>query len=435
MDKLATFFWNREEGSGAEYEVNLRGPESRCLVQVFSRQTIQSSQLRDQTFKDDKALETIINSLYDEVGKLGKGGLVVSTIFRAKESRQWVQIVPATGSSFKAPGSYLLLEPGHPPQLKKLDQTPINIKDGAHLIVPVDETAQGKLKSLLEYLRWYSPDLESLVLNTIRQPSLERRLERIERMRQPGKTDSARTPGLLARLRPLFAPVVIALLAVILVLVYQIPERLAARTGADDSSAGSGQVSGGAGQQDGTTQPGTGDPDAAEPVAIGAMAEALISKLASFPADDPVGVLYASHFESLAGTGGDEILKNEVFAWGMVKLLAIRHDKVDTDGKRYSLRDIEWRSDAKRMLGDLNKILGSNELSMIATVTCSAFAENRDQNQAGLPSVAGDTVSGRVDIAVKCEAASAAAAVQGLRDLIAYLDSRALQLQGGEGTE
>ena len=50
----------------------------------------------------------------------------------------------------------------------------------SHIIIPVDKLHQDDLSRFLNYLSWYTPDFENLILHTIRNPLLETRVSVLE---------------------------------------------------------------------------------------------------------------------------------------------------------------------------------------------------------------------------------------------------------------
>ncbi|MCP4700571.1 MAG: hypothetical protein GY862_27520, partial [Gammaproteobacteria bacterium] len=88
------------------------------------------------------------------------------------ETSEIIEInIVSIGSENAAIKSFLLLQTGEKPQWKNIN-TDINengfqVKEGFHIVLPVNHHAEEALRYLRGYLKWYSPDLEALVLNSI----------------------------------------------------------------------------------------------------------------------------------------------------------------------------------------------------------------------------------------------------------------------------
>lgn len=94
------------------------------------------------------------------------------------EKRCSCSLVVFSAAAYRPPATLLLLQPmtAEIVQLQPSFQIPL----GAHLIIPIDAVQEAPLASLRESLRGLPPDLEAVVLNTIRGPSLEARLSKVE---------------------------------------------------------------------------------------------------------------------------------------------------------------------------------------------------------------------------------------------------------------
>jgi hypothetical protein len=92
------------------------------------------------------------------------------------------------GSSFKPPQKMLRLSPTGSTRFEEIQQS-LDIPLGDHFVVPVTADAEKQLAGFYDDLKGFPTDLESSILNVIRRPSLEWRIERIERaLNQPAAT-------------------------------------------------------------------------------------------------------------------------------------------------------------------------------------------------------------------------------------------------------
>lgn len=143
---------------------------------------------------------------------------------------------------------------------------------------------------------------------------------------------------------------------------------------------------------------------------------ALNQALSDLPESNAKRVLYDSHFKDNPVGQVTELENNENFAWGMVKLFALdKNVRVQGLDASKAVAYVTRRSDAKRWLHKM--ILSRDEKHLLGLVTCMAFEENREKDQAGLPLVSTDTVKEREDLPLKCSGVNAEYALKSLRQL------------------
>jgi hypothetical protein len=190
MNGLVTFY--RDRKVGATYEVHLRvGINEETVVFVYSAQPIRSSFLQDREIKADDR-DAAVSDIRTQVYPAGGGVIVVAT--GAAEKRIKVETVKAPG--FEPPTIFLALAPGAAPRALDVEEE-IALSFGARLLIPGNAATQNQLESFVRYLGYLPLDLEMLVLDAIRRPSLDTRLMEVER-RTFGKNETG-------RIRPLWA--------------------------------------------------------------------------------------------------------------------------------------------------------------------------------------------------------------------------------------
>ncbi|HEV7766155.1 MAG TPA: hypothetical protein VGQ76_14215 [Thermoanaerobaculia bacterium] len=178
MSDVATFFRQREKDPGETYQFQIKGPKGTYRVSVYSRKPMQSSTLRSRSVPDKKSLDCALEDLLNDLVNQGGGGCVV-TALDYENTRQFT-VRSSKGASFDPVSRFYVLSPGRPPG-QRVTEKNHNESPGSHAIVPVGENASECFENFLGYLSWFAPDLESLVLNSIRRPSLDARLDKVEK--------------------------------------------------------------------------------------------------------------------------------------------------------------------------------------------------------------------------------------------------------------
>jgi len=90
------------------------------------------------------------------------------------------RLVPIPASDYAPPEEVLRLSPSSGTRFEKITGK-IDLAIGDHLVVPVSATAGQRLDAFYKNLECFPSDLQTLLLNVIRRPSLEWRIHRIER--------------------------------------------------------------------------------------------------------------------------------------------------------------------------------------------------------------------------------------------------------------
>lgn len=180
MNDVATFFRDRQKDPGATYQLALEGWKGTHRVSVYSQKPIESRALQDQSVASQQDYDVALKDLRNAITGNGGGGMIV--IANDEGRARTFNVLRVNTKPYVAAERFVALSPGRPPAVLTIDGNNRGYKcaAGSYVLVPVNEEAQSHLQDLLGYLSWLSPDLESLVLNAIRRPSLDRRLDRVE---------------------------------------------------------------------------------------------------------------------------------------------------------------------------------------------------------------------------------------------------------------
>jgi len=457
MNPNVTFFYNQNESRGSTWQATVRvqrdlqgRPEVRTVTLYLyagngnvSPPAIDSERiLKDGEYKN----------LLGKITKQIRPGLILEEEADASGSELRCQSAGMEARPKKA----LRLRPGYPADFVSFDKE-LEILAGGHLIVPVDSTAHERLEDLLAQLKWLSPDIESLVLNTIWRPGVDRRIDRIERrLGIPGDVHAEALSSwqrwwargcrfgkrtLDATLR--YSPVLACVLLVVL---------LAGNTqiswSAVPSEEAPVEVSGPA---DAPTEnpkkpeepsvkeeaeaPGTGGAGEDPNDEIAAQLKKLDETLSGLVTTSLESRLYTSHFAEQPVTSIDTLVGNEAFAWGFVKLVYLRvNGAVNVPGNGGGgnittiVGSVSQRSWTRVMLEKmLAASLTKEEKAALALVTCQAF----ERDQAGLPGDSRPEGQSRdwkfqiIDMEQSCPLAGTdlVLAAAGLRSLNDYLET------------
>ena len=205
---LLTFF-QTGSSDGTTWTFTLRGEADLVVAQlwVFSRGGEDLSQFASAEASTQEQSRTLFLELFHIVEP--RGGMV----FCARELNGGairLELQLAAAREYDPPRHLLRLSSvGNPGFLDITDR--IDLEVGDHLVVPVSVGAESRLRAFYQNVQNLPPDLQSSVLNVIRRPSLEWRVERIERaFRLMPATRFDQKPGLarqrtfLAKLSSLF---------------------------------------------------------------------------------------------------------------------------------------------------------------------------------------------------------------------------------------
>ena len=350
MNAITTFFRHRERDPGATYQVNLRLPRYNYLFHVYARRPMESRALQDRELPDEKAYNTAFQDLYKDLGTHGNGGWIVTVVEDGVPHCIGVHAV--SGMDTQPASGFAVLAPGRAPYFLAPASQGLDLPVGSHLVLPVDEHAEAQLQDLIGNLAWFPPDFESTFLNTLRRPSLDARLDRIENklfgqtaaadLKEAGTKFLPHTWRMSRRwlLRPavLWAGVAVAL-ALLLAWNVLLLSRLA--HGIDEIDVQIASLPG----SPPPSLPDVGGGGAARPLAevsaLGRGAQELLARVRGKQTSDPVlDLLYKEHFASLAeGKSEAEVAKlfeprptglkstepgNRPFLLGLIKLQALK---------------------------------------------------------------------------------------------------------------
>ncbi len=185
---LLTFF-QPEESSGTASTFSVQasdGPE--IEVWVFAREKVNLARFTNSTVSSEEERK----NLHQEIqGSLqAGGGLLVYA--RPHNEVVKVQLFRVEVPGYVPPKRMLRLSLSGDAQFETITGN-TDLEIGDHLLIPASKDAESRLNALRDDLKGLPSDLESSVLNIIRRPSLEWRIERIERtLSMPAATQAER---------------------------------------------------------------------------------------------------------------------------------------------------------------------------------------------------------------------------------------------------
>ena len=183
----ATFFRHRENDPGHTHQVAV----GQSWVSIYSRNSVDLKNPKNKLTPRD------IRHAVEQSG----GGLFVEAFEESGGRRLKVTRVPR--GEFQPPKEFALLAPGRAPGRLEADGDIHQLPAGSHALVPVNEDAAKHLWELIGQLSWLPLDIESLVLNAIRRPSLDARVSKLESKLSGGigGTSAMDEDNFVARLR------------------------------------------------------------------------------------------------------------------------------------------------------------------------------------------------------------------------------------------
>lgn len=174
---LLTFF-HPGESAGMAWTFPVRfGSAPPIEIWVFTPGRADLSQFAAATVSSEESYKRLLEELHSMLQQ--SGGILIRAQAHNDVVRTKLTRVETEG--YTAPRSLLRLSAVGDPRFEEISDL-IDLKLGEHLIVPVCAAAEAKLHALREDLKGLPTDLESSVLNVLRRPSLEWRLDRIERV-------------------------------------------------------------------------------------------------------------------------------------------------------------------------------------------------------------------------------------------------------------
>jgi len=188
MIDFITLFQKHNLNSGNINQIKCQNNSKLCYF--YSRQNPTQEDLNTlASLNEEHQILHNINILLQKNG----GGLIVQA-----EKDGEIQKVTIKGifkEDYIRPEKMVVL---HPTDGKKI--IPINYgktetyPPHSHIIIPVDKVHQDNLNRFLNYLSWYTPDFENLILHTIRNPLLEGRIsvleENMQKLQSPKRVET-----------------------------------------------------------------------------------------------------------------------------------------------------------------------------------------------------------------------------------------------------
>lgn len=173
---LLTFFQPEESsGTAATFSVDVDN-EIAIEVWMFSREKIDLSRFAKTAVSSEEDWKNVHQELQTSL-QPGGGFLVCA---QAHNDGVKAQIFRKEAPGYQPPQRMLRLTLCGDAHFEEIKNN-ADLRVGDHLVLPVNGQAEGRLTALRDDLKGLPSDLESSVLNIIRRPSLEWRLDRIER--------------------------------------------------------------------------------------------------------------------------------------------------------------------------------------------------------------------------------------------------------------
>lgn len=415
---LLTFF-QPAESTGGSWTFPLRGSDG-LVAQfwVFTRGDEDLSRFSKSTVSEKEQFADFYNDLRKKVQQ--RGGIVIYASDYNGLAR--VQIHQAEAPGYISPSKMLRLRPCGDAQLESITSK-ADMELGDHLLLPVSQDAEARLEALLDDLKGLPSDLESSILNIIRRPSLEWRLDRIELALSPAGAAQTepqrrwarkepwgkRLRGLLLRPIPVGPAIAFALLLMAGIL-FADRWLFKPRKAAGDEAP--------AGRQTTVVTP----PPMPTPRRAGKSTETKsqtrdlnLSLAALFKAlesshEEPLKALYDSHFKNRQTNA----LKDPNVAWGLTKLQALQLGFIGPSD--HMLRDRSAQTAAKKIIRDRFSYLAGDASAsiLLASTWC------QEQGRSEIPSTGQDPRPLALPIA--CKRLTPDDTVQSLNALTAWVN-------------
>lgn len=418
MNEAVSFFRHRKIDRGETHRIEI-GPTH---FYVYSQESIPSRLPQDRETADRDAVQEAYREISNAVRQQG-GGVIVKVVDDITGRRVSVETVGQKTSQRSL--RYVVLAPGQPFRFADDDETKLPL--AAHLVIPVDDEAAEHLQQFVSQLEWLPPDLEMLVLNAIRRPSLDARLAKVEAavFRSPGDKPSGM--GLIARFRRALDKYEVAagvpLIALIIAIAYFLLPHPVSFTKPAASNAGEGTNTTASVTDTSATAGVTKHDHVSE-------ARKLLAKLREKKGDD-LKTLYEKHFETLDKLDATDqdiqrlfdpyqqgAVDNRPFLWGLIKLQVL---KLEPESKTFLAPWDAFTPTRKVMtkLG-LNNIKTKDVVGydLLAALACKLSVESPAR-----PTL-NPTSDNPVTFDGKCDAFTTETIPKGLAGLNAFLDKR-----------
>jgi hypothetical protein len=166
---LLTFFQS-EPTAGQTSTFPIQIADDPLEVWVFSRENVDLTRVAHENY--DSLIKNLLAAIQPG------GGLVV--VGQPHNDVILLHIYGVEGRDLPVPEHMLSLSPFRDPQFQEI-KGEATLKPGDHLVIPVSATAEAKLIALYNDLKGLPSDLSATILNVLRRPSLEWRIDRLER--------------------------------------------------------------------------------------------------------------------------------------------------------------------------------------------------------------------------------------------------------------
>ena len=184
MNDLLTFFRNRQQDCGKEWRIKIELQEGVCFLLFYSKKDLDENFYIEKINAKNQAIYTAFKANLRNSMRESGGGLLVEEK-PACDSLDVVISILGAGDYFDPPKAIYYIEYGGYLYERAFTEDALRLplaKD-AHIILPVDAVAECHFRSFREhYSSWFPTDFETNMLNLLRRPSLDLRIERLERI-------------------------------------------------------------------------------------------------------------------------------------------------------------------------------------------------------------------------------------------------------------
>lgn len=182
---LLTFFSPRESRGGVIQVFTVQVEKMADIeILVYSPEKVDLSRPAVVSVASDKEYQALVKEIKN---LLPPGGGILAQL-QSHNGFTRTALTIFKGPNFKPPQKMLRLSPAGPPRFENIPEA-VDVPMGDHLVVPATDEAEKRLAAFYDELKGFPADLASAILNVIRRPSLEWRIERIERaLNRPAAT-------------------------------------------------------------------------------------------------------------------------------------------------------------------------------------------------------------------------------------------------------
>jgi hypothetical protein len=342
---LLTFFQPEESsGTASTFSVGFsNGPA--IEVWLFTREKADLSRFAKAAVSSDDEWKNLDREIQTAL-QPGGGLLVYAQPYNGGVK---VQLLRREAPGYTPPKRMLHLNLSGNAQLEDIKSV-VDLEIGDHLVLPVNDEAERRLTALRDNLKGLPPDLESSVLNIIRRPSLEWRLDRIERtLSIPPATRAeqqrVRSGKLLDRLYdlvmrpiPIGPAIAAALLLMAGTLFAHNKFSYVSNNNGNEYADSKPKKPTPADFKEVTTTPKQPEPKKIKPEDLEASMDALFTALGTTD-DQPIKGLYVAHFKDHQ----KDAFKSPDVSWGITKLQALELGFIDKNHPKFKLNDrLAW---------------------------------------------------------------------------------------------